>query len=255
MSSRGGHKTKLLSFQDAVEFIMILPGSFAKGVRKQFADIITRYAAGDKSLHKEIDANAESSSPIAEMARAAAGIEKEDADTRRKRMTREDLELVRMEEEIQQMRSSTQDKRIKNMENALGLLSRIRPDWQQTDTRFRLQTEDMIKNIIAVPSGSKALTNGEPGRPASLSISQLAQELKLKPLKHGDNCRIGALAAKRYRGIHNNDPPKHRQWVDGAERTVSSYTEEDREMLMEVLRDLGYLPSSANSSVAGDDEQ
>ena len=248
LSSRGGPKTKLLSFKDAVEFMMILPGSFAKGVRKQFADIITRYAAGDKSLHKEIDANAESSSPIAEMARAAVGIEPEDQESRRKRVRQEEQEFVRRDEEIQQMR-------IKNMENALGLLSRIRPDWQQTDTRFRLQTEDMIKNIIAVPSGSKALTNGEPARPASLSISQLAQELKLKPLKHGDNCRIGALAAKRYRGIHNNDPPKHRQWVDGAERTVSSYTEEDREMLMEVLRDLGYLPSSANSSVAGDDEQ
>ena len=246
--------TKLLNFKDAAEFIMVLPGEFAKGIRKQFADIITRYAAGDKSLHAEVDANAASGSPIAQMARAAVGIE-EDAETKRKRVRREDLELVKMEEEIQQMRSSTQDKRIKNLQNGMSLLASISPNWHQTDTRFRLQTEDMIKNIIAMPSGSNALTNGEPApaRPASLSISQLAQELKLRPLKHGDNCRIGALAAKRYRGIHNNDPPKHKQWVDGVERSVCSYTEDDRRMLMGVLEALGYLPAgSSSSSVASD---
>ena len=54
---------------------MILPGEFAKGVRKQFADIITRYAAGDKTLHAEIDANAESNSPIPQMARASLAAE------------------------------------------------------------------------------------------------------------------------------------------------------------------------------------
>ena len=240
--------TKLLNFKDAAEFIMVLPGEFAKGVRAKFADIITRYAAGDKSLHAEVDANAASGSPIAQMARAAVGIE-EDAETKRKRVKREDLELLELEQNVQ-------DKRIKNLQNGMSLLTSINPNWQQTDTRFRLQTEDMIRNIIAVPVGHNMLTNGEPtpARPASLSISQLAQELKLRPLKHGDNCRIGALAAKRYRGIHNNDPPKHKQWVDGAERTVCSYTEEDRRMLMGVLEDLGFIHSSATSSVAGDDE-
>ena len=54
---------------------MVLPGEIAKGVRKQFADIITRYAAGDKTLHAEIDANAESNSPIPQMARASLAAE------------------------------------------------------------------------------------------------------------------------------------------------------------------------------------
>jgi len=249
LSSRGGPKTKLLSFKDAVEFIMVLPGEFAKGVRKQFADIITRYAAGDKSLHNEINANAASNSPIAQMARAAAGIEPEDPESKRKRVRREELELVRLEDEIK-------EKRIKNMEGFLGLMTRIRPDWQQADARFRLQTEDMIKNIMTVPAvGSQGLlTNndaGEPGpaTPASLSISQLVQELKLRPLKHGDSCRVGALAARRYREEHDGaDPPKHPQWVDGVERRVNSYTEADRGMLVGVLRDLGLLDASEASS-------
>lgn len=227
---------------------MILPGAGAKGVRKQFADIITRYAAGDKTLHAEIEANAASDAPVAQMARAAVGIEKEpeDPETKRKRVRREDLELLQLEQDIQ-------EKRTKNLENFMGLMTRIRPGWQQTDTRLRLQTEDAIKNIITTPL---LLTNGGPAetvRPASLSISQLVQELGLKQLKHADACRVGALAAKRYRAIHKTEPPKHPQWVDGAERNVNSYSVEDREMLVSVLNDLGILPSSAASSVADDD--
>ena len=57
LSSKGGHQTKLLSFKEAVEFIMVLPGSFAKGVRKQFADIIVRYLDGDRSMCIEIEEN------------------------------------------------------------------------------------------------------------------------------------------------------------------------------------------------------
>ena len=253
LSERGGPKTKLLSFKDAIEFIMVLPGEFAKGFRKQFADIITRYAAGDKTLHAEIEANAASDAPVAQMARAAVGIEKEDPETKRKRVRREDLEVMRIEEEIRGKRASTQDQNIKNLENFMGLMSRIRPGWQQTDTRLRLQTEDAIKNVINAPL---LLTNGGPVetvRPASLSISQLVQELGLKQLKHADACRVGALAAKRYRAIHKTEPPKHPQWVDGAERNVNSYTMEDREMLMGVLNDLGIMPSSAASSVVDDD--
>ena len=66
-----GHPTKLLSFQDAIELIMVLPGNVAKESRKQFGDILTRYIAGAPSLIGEIRANALSDSPIAQMARAA----------------------------------------------------------------------------------------------------------------------------------------------------------------------------------------
>jgi hypothetical protein len=72
-------------------------------------------------------------------------------------------------------------------------------------------------------------------------------------LKHGDSCRVGALAAKRYREIHDADPPKHPQWVDGVERKVNSYTEADLGMLVSVLHDLGLALGSAASSVASDD--
>jgi hypothetical protein len=102
-----------------------------------------------------------------------------------------------------------------------------------------LQTEDVIKNIMLTPE-RLALTDGK-RETASLSISQLVLELGGKPLKHADACRAGALAAKRYREMHDSDPPKHAQWVDGAERAVNSYTESDRGLLIAVLVDLGLV--------------
>lgn len=239
----GSSKTKLVSFEHAIELIMVLPGKVAKETRAKFANIIKRYLAGDKSLIVEINANAASNSPIAQLARGggpSAG-PVEDPDARRKRIRREDLEILQMEQDIQ-------EKRIKNVNSFMCLMNTIRPDWMQTDARFRLQTEDMIKNILVTPGPSvPALTDGEPApsQTASLSISQLVQELGGRPLKHADSCRAGALAAKRYRAAHDKDPPKHAQWVDGAERAVNSYTEKDRELLTAVLKDLGLVKEDA----------
>jgi hypothetical protein len=57
LSKRGGHKTKLISPADAMEFIMILPGKKAMQVRKQFKEIIVRYLDGDRSMCTEIETN------------------------------------------------------------------------------------------------------------------------------------------------------------------------------------------------------
>jgi hypothetical protein len=240
----GNNKTKLLTMEHAIELVMVLPGKVAKETRVQFANIIQRYMAGKESLVDEIRVNAASNSPLAQLARTN-DLAPEDDESRRKRIKREDLELINLEQEIQ-------EKRIKNLNSFMELMSRINPSWMQTDARFRLQTEDMVKNILTPPgSVSLAITNhGETqSQPLSLSISQLAQELGCKRLSHADSCRAGALAAKRYRAMHDNaDPPKHRQWVEGAERQVNSYTEADREMLTGVLVDLGLLPGSSSSS-------
>lgn len=254
LSSHGGHRTKLVSFDDAIELVMVLPGKVAKETRCGFRDIIKRYLAGDMSLISEINANASSSSPIAQLARASLPEPgPEDPEARRKRIKREDLELIKLEHEIEEMRASTQEKRIKNFHAGMALMTQIRPDWMQTDARFRLQTEDMVKNIVTQTSGPiLTLTNGEPepiATPVSLSISQLVQELGGRPLKHADACRAGALAAKRFRAQHEMDPPKHRQWVDGAERIVNSYTEYDRELLTAVLSDLCLIPTGSESSL------
>ncbi len=57
LSTRGGYKTKLLSLNDALDLIMVLPGNRAKQMRKQFKDIILRYLDGDRSMCHEIMEN------------------------------------------------------------------------------------------------------------------------------------------------------------------------------------------------------
>ncbi len=50
LSSRGGPKTKLVTMDDAIELIMVLPGQGAKEIRKKIVDIIQRCMAGDQSM-------------------------------------------------------------------------------------------------------------------------------------------------------------------------------------------------------------
>lgn len=225
-------RRRYVTRQDAIALVMVLPGKMAAETRVKFAAIIER--------HIDIQVDPATGKPTVKLQDEPV----EDPEARRKRVRREELEMARMEEEVHAMRTSNQREKIQNAQSFLSLMTTIRPDWMQTDARFRLQTEDMIKNIMAPPSTSLQITQGEPApqQPASLSISQLAQELGCKALTHPEACSAGKLAAKRYRAKHDADPPKHRQWVDGAERTVNSYTEDDRDLLTGVLTDLGLTP-------------
>lgn len=243
---KGNSRTQLVNLKDALQLIMVLPGEMAKALRVQISEIMTDFFKGDESLVDQIRANAASDSPICQLARADEPA-LEDPETRRKRVMREDLDLINLQEDIK-------DKRIKNMHSFMGLMSTVRPDWMQTDARFRLQTEDMIKNILAVPvTIAPLLTNGESAKhQATLSISQLARELGCKKMLHAQLCSAGSRAAKLFRKSYGQEPIKHRQWSDGAERDINTYTEADRPMLTQVLVDMGLVPSSA-SSVAGSD--
>lgn len=220
-------RRRYVTLQDAISLVMVLPGKIATETRAKFAAIIER--------HIEIQHDPVSGKPTVRLQSEP----REDPEAHRKRAKREELELHQMEEDVK-------EKRIKNIQSFMSLMTTIRPDWMQTDARFRLHTEDMIKNIMAPAGTSLHILQGESTQQASasLSISQLAKELGCKPLTHAEACSAGKLAAKRYRVAHDTDPPKHRQWVDGAERVVNSYTEEDREMLTGVLTDLGFTPEA-----------
>jgi hypothetical protein len=67
LPGRGNHRVRLVSFQDAIELAMVLPGNVAREIRVKFSDIIRRYLAGDHSLITEIQANSQFSSPIAQI--------------------------------------------------------------------------------------------------------------------------------------------------------------------------------------------
>lgn len=57
LSTHGGPKTKLISFRDAIELVMVLPGKIARKTRKQFVEIIVRYLDGDETMCQEIQKN------------------------------------------------------------------------------------------------------------------------------------------------------------------------------------------------------
>lgn len=230
--------------EDIIALIMVLPGNMAKGLRNKFAKIIVDYF--------EIKQDSETGAATVELKSEPV----EDPEARRKRMKREDLELLKLEQEINQ---NGVKNGIKNLQDGMAVMDILQPNWMQTDTRFRLQTQDMLKNIMMTPvTAQLSLTNSQGTiRPAvaALYIMDLARELGCKNLKHSEIVRAGKRAADRYYDLHGSAPPKQTRFVDGAERSVNSYTEEDREMLVSVLKDLGLVPGgmSSGSSAAGSD--
>ena len=97
---RGNSKTKLVSFTNAIELIMVLPGRMAKDTRVKFADLIRRYLAGDSALVNELAENAASAHPINEMARQSLAQDKGNSlELKRKRdkLAIEELEVNLLE--------------------------------------------------------------------------------------------------------------------------------------------------------------
>ena len=229
LNSRG-HKTKLLTFQDAIELVMVLPGQTAIAIRQQFARIIREYIAGERSLIAEINANAESNSPLAQMARAAGPTDETMLGFKRRR---EELELFKLEEEISAMART----RLVNLKNDLEELAD--PTSTKLDERTRLMFKDSYMNLLMTPPGASGqqgqLTNGSSPSPnAPISISGVAAKLGYRP-NTNDAKRIGGDLRKRYFSLHGKPPPKHDQLCDGRVTLVNSYAESDRPLVEEAL--------------------
>ena len=215
---------------------MVLPGQTAMEIRVKFAVIIRKHLGGDQTLHAEINANAASDSPIAQLARASM-----------QAPTSAVTEIVSAEELAEKKRKREIEdtelhcKKLGNVKLFADTMALINPRWSE-DARLRMQTEDWLKNVAF--NSQLALTNGSDtsgsGESASISIGQIAQEHG-KRLTHGQSVQAGGLVARKYKERYNCYPPKHNQWVDGAERKVNSYTERDRGLVMEALKELGVI--------------
>ena len=205
---------------------MVLPGQTAMAVRQQFARIIRQYMAGERTLIAEINANAESSSPLAQMARGESPIDETMVGFKRRR---EELELVKLEEEVKAMART----RLVNLKNDLEELSGT------LDERTRLMLKDSYMNLLMAPTGA----SGEQGQliktacpvlNTPISISGVATALGYK-LTTNESKRVGIDIRKRYQRLHGKPPPKHDQLCDGRVTLVNSYTEQDRPLVTEAL--------------------
>lgn len=223
MPGKGNGHTKLITFEHAIELVMVLPGRVAKETRMQFADIIRRYLAGDHSLISEVRENAQSSSPVAVLARESLGITTDEDLTRKRR--RDELELERLN--VENAKMSMENKQ-SNFKFFLGTMDDLDPHWKK-DTRLLTQTKDLLKNICL---GPQAITDGTgKAAPPPLYIHEVALQLGFGRLSHAEACKVGRRAVEMYRAKYDEDPPTRLQFVDGAERQVKAYTEEHRGLL------------------------
>ena len=234
--SRGGYATKLLTFQHAIELVMVLPGKVAKETRTQFANIIRRYMAGDATLVPEIQANAQSASPVAEMARATlppapAPLDPFELETRKRKLEVEDATIKRM-------RIENKASEMELVKDFACIMASLNPKWTTLDTRLRMRTEDWLKSVVFEP-GQLSIANGPPSSssppPKSICVSDVARQMGKGTLNHGQLSLAGAKMAKAYRELRGQEPPKRVQWVDGCERMVNSYTESDRDLMVAAI--------------------
>jgi len=230
-SDNGGHPTKLLTFQNALELVMVLPGRIAKETRTQFANIIRRYLAGDHSLISEIQANAASALPVAQMARESLIITT-DEDLARKRR-REDLELERLQVDLEERKQQSQITYMNGIRDSVAAymqtMEALDTEWKR-DNHLVVQLKDLLTNVTV---GHKYITDD--GGSNAIYVTMVAREMGYSRLSHGQDCRIGKELAKLYREQHGKDPPLCKRLVNGTEITVKHYTTQDRDLMKKAI--------------------
>jgi hypothetical protein len=233
---RGNGRTKLVSFQHAIELVMVLPGKVARETRAQFAGIIQRYLAGDQSLIAEIQSNAESSAPIAELARGSLEESTEYQLTHKRKLDQLELEERTVELELKRVHvqlktAEAQEKHMTILTAHSALYTSLCPN-QIIDERARVLIKDCILNAI---SNQYLLTNGPSEPTRFLTISTVASELG----HHFDSpalIKIGKMVKQEYIKKYNAEPPKHEQIVAGAVRPVCTYQAKDRDLIESAIR-------------------
>ena len=197
---KGNANIKLVSFKDALQLVMVLPGKIARETRSRFASIIERYMAGDMSLIKEVEANAKSDAPIAQMARASLAAERAeeavlDEESLMHKRRLETLEIETLEYELSSKKQQTEwelsskkqrgdldltiARRNAELEYAGNITTNYRALCQDTsmDSRAALVLKDFYLNMIMlqpvaapVAAAPNRLTDGaEPPQAAPIA--------------------------------------------------------------------------------------
>ena len=259
---QGQTEQSVITFKGALKLSMWIGGENAKKYRAAMVSILQRYYAGDGSLLDEVEANAQSSGPIQQMARESLAAEKavedeEEALSLPFKKRRMELDMARMEAEVEARRIANhaaelevEAKKIANRAAELcnsaterEHLKQVKENYKDlcTDTvmdeRARLILKDNFLNM-AMLNGSTAggasggqglLTNGKP-----TSLSLVADKLKMS-LSTGELISLGQELKKRYVEKHGKPPPKHSQLCGGRATLVNTYMEADNPLIEEVL--------------------
>ena len=240
--------------------LLILGGNrVAPQFRALAETTFTRVLGGDKSLIKVIEANAELNEAGPKMARAAmendpspGGILPDnfldDAVLKRKRAELElEERLIALEERkmalengklaIENGRKELKQKDLSFFKNSMELLKTIRNG--ELDERTSLQYEELVKN--ATFTSQKPTADGGGAAADGISVSVVAKILGYT-CTDGQLIVIGTVLAKKYAEKYGAKPPKHKQDHKGRIIDANSYTERDRGMMEEAIKEIMERP-------------
>ena len=228
--------------------LMILEGKVAASYRALAETTFTRVIGGDKSLIKVIEANARSNEPGPRMARAAMESDPnpggilpdsflDDVMLKRKQA---ELELEERQVALQERklaiengRKELKQKDLSFLKNSMELLKTIRNG--ELDERTTLQYEELVKNATFT---AQAPTAGGGGAACDgISVSVVAKVMGYNCTK-GQRIAIGKEMVKKYRAKYGENPSEHKQSEDGVIIDVKSYTERDRGMMEQVIKEV-----------------
>ncbi len=273
-SGQGQSEQSVITFKGALKLFMWIGGENAKKYRSKMVEILQRYYAGDGSLLDEVEANAQSTGPIQQMARASLAAETAQEDEaalclsfKKRRL---ELEIAQMEAEVEAKQianrtaeleneakritnyAAEQDSEAKRIANRATEraaehehISKVTSSYKGLcedtvmDERARVILKDNFLNMAILPGSSAAGGAGASQDPSAnakpISLSMVADDLKLK-LSQGELISLGQELKKKYVEKHGKPPPKHQQLCGGRATLVNTYMEVDRPLVVEVLR-------------------
>lgn len=258
MPGKGNGHCKLVTFENAIELLMALPGEGAKEYRSKFAEVIKRYLAGDKTLVEEINANAKSNAPINQMARDACSSEgdlEHEGIVGQKRLHDS---VVMSRELVTNFKVANEHMREQNMlvrergEIDIDFL-RKRHEYEQTMLRARHDLEQT--NRMSELEHAKAILEIERAKAALSQPQQVQPQASLVPaghttilkVYHKNKAAFDMLKASQIRGLLQSAGIKAKAAFEALHGTtpmrfkegqfdVLCYPEDDEPLILEAIR-------------------
>ena len=229
--------------------VMVLPGDEAKRIRQQFADIITRYIAGDATLVQEIEANAVSVNPISQLARNALTSEQLE-EKRKRRRALEDLSISERQLKLEKERIELDLFKVKApVDFVIHCMSTIETMCGGLEDRDKKRYKAMLNISADAQIKRLAITNNVGVEddeveeevayvPTPTSISDIVSTMKISGLKGPDYQQIGKIAKRMYVASHDGAiPTQHNQLAPNGQwfKVNDYYLETDEKMLKDAV--------------------
>jgi hypothetical protein len=243
---RGQLDQPVITFMGALKLMMYLPGDTAKQHRSLMIDILRRYFAGDMSLFNEIAKNAESSSPVAQMARESLvcdGVELDEIDDETYNKKRKFVELYKIEADA---KCAVMGKQLELVREFKNICSN-----SELDPVVRDQLKDvMLKSITGTQSTSPktateapAIANEQelrfvpkPKEVPVLTVLRVANELGVK-MGERYLLRLDETLNEEFAEKYGEDAKDKLVRVNGKEIWLHTFYKQDRKMIADLVQD------------------